>query len=73
MSVDQRDNPKLLMGIMAALAVIVACVFGYFWLSNANQITQEPEQTLSNPPAMQPSVATDQNVAVAAEQVPAST
>ncbi len=73
MSVDQRDNPKLLMGIMAALAVIVACVFGYFWLSNATQTTQEPEQTLSNPSVMQSSVATDQNVAVAAEQAPAST
>lgn len=72
MSVDQRENPKLLMGIIGTLVIIVACVVGYLWLSTSTQQTKD-QQEISTTIATHELVATEPKPNSAADQVPVST
>ncbi|WP_074383574.1 hypothetical protein [Acinetobacter pseudolwoffii] len=44
MSVEQRNNPKLLMGIMGALVTVVVLVLLYQWLNAPSKETQRMQQ-----------------------------
>lgn len=72
MSVDQRNNPKLLIGLIGTLVVIVACIAGYLWLSTSTQPTKD-QQELGSTIATQKSVVIDPKQQTTTEQVPAPT
>ncbi|MCO8084834.1 MULTISPECIES: hypothetical protein [Acinetobacter] len=66
MSVEQRNNPKLLMGIMGALVTVVALVLLYQWLNafsgEAERIHQED---IAAVPAAKPAAKTEEDTAAA--------
>lgn len=66
MSVEQRNNPKLLMGIMGALVTVVASVLLYQWLNafsgEAERIHQED---IAAVPAAKPAAKTEEDTAAA--------
>ena len=66
MSVEQRNNPKLLMGIMGALVTVVALVLLYQWLNassgEAERILQED---IAAVPAAKPAAKTEEDTAAA--------
>lgn len=72
MSVDQRNHPKLLIGLIGTLVVIVACIAGYLWLSTSIQPTKD-QQELGSTIATQKSVVIDPKQQTTTEQVPAPT
>lgn len=53
MALEQRDNSKLLWGIIAALVCIVALVAAYFWISTMQKdpINEKPATTVTAPVA----------------------
>ena len=62
MALEQRDNSKLLWGIIAALVCIVALVAAYFWMSAMHKapLNEKTTQTAPTPvaqPAPKPPVA----------------
>lgn len=63
MSVEQRNNPKLLMGIMGALVTVVALVLLYLWL-NASSVETETEhmhqQDMAAVPTAKPAAKTQE-------------
>ena len=53
MTSDQRNSPKLLMGIIGGMVVIIVLFFAYQWFMNSSsEVTTEPESinsTVSTP------------------------
>ncbi|WP_216934587.1 MULTISPECIES: hypothetical protein [unclassified Acinetobacter] len=68
MSVEQRNNPKLLMGIMGALVTVVVLVLLYQWL-NASSGEAETErmhqQDIAAVPTVKPTANTKEDTAAA--------
>ena len=54
MSVEQRNNPKLLIGIIGALSAVAILVVVYQWLNHVPAATTEQEQTVITRPAAPP-------------------
>lgn len=54
MSVEQRNNPKLLIGIIGALSAVAILVVVYQWLNHVPAATTEQEQTGITRPAAPP-------------------
>ena len=55
MALEQRDNSKLLRGIIAALVCIVALVAAYFWMSAMHKAPLNEKTTQTAPtPVAQP-------------------
>lgn len=71
MSVDERNNQKLLMGIIGGLIVVVAAICGYFWLTQS-QPDQQHADELAVTPVMKQQAEQDSTLKSAAEPVPAS-
>ncbi len=71
MALEQRDNSKLLWGIIAALVCIVALVAAYFWISTMQKdpINEKPATTVAAPVA---SATPKPPVAQPIEQAPAT-
>lgn len=72
MSVDERNNQKLLMGIIGGLIVVVAAICGYFWLTQS-QPNQQHVDELAVAPVTTQQAQQDSTLQSAAEPVPAST
>lgn len=51
MASDQRHSPKLLMGIIGGMVVIIVLFFAYQWFMNSSsEVTTEPESINSSVP-----------------------
>lgn len=49
MTSDQRNSPKLLMGIIGGMVVIIVLFFAYQWFMNSSsEVTTEPESINSS-------------------------
>ncbi len=57
MPVDQRNNPKLLVGIIGGLTVLIAVFLAYQWLSSSAETNTAHQEELAAAPA-KPAVAT---------------
>lgn len=66
MSVEQRNNPKLLMGIMGALVTVVALVLLYQWLNaSSGEAERIHQQDIAAVPAAKPAAKTEEDTAAA--------
>lgn len=54
MRVDQRNNPKLLMGIIGGLTVLIALFFAYQWLSSSTDGKSVHQEEMMAAPAKPP-------------------
>ena len=64
MSVEQRNNPKLLMGIMGALVTVVALVLLYQWLNaSSGEAERIHQQDIAAVPAAKPAAKTEEDTA----------
>ncbi|WP_180056740.1 MULTISPECIES: hypothetical protein [unclassified Acinetobacter] len=57
MTEDQRHNPKLLVGIIGGLTILIAVFFAYQWFSNNTEQNNVHEEEMVTKPA-KPAVAT---------------
>ena len=74
MSVEQRNNPKLLMGIMGALVTVVALVLLYQWLNaSSGEAERMHQEDIAAIPAAKPAAKTEEDTAAtkAAETIEA--
>ena len=74
MSVEQRNNPKLLMGIMGALVTVVALVLLYQWLNaSSGEAERMHQEDIAAVPAAKPAAKTEEDTAAtkAAETIEA--
>ena len=74
MSVEQRNNPKLLMGIMGALVTVVALVLLYQWLNaSSGEAERIHQEDIAAVPAAKPAAKTEEDTAAtkAAETIEA--
>jgi len=74
MSVEQRNNPKLLMGIMGALVTVVALVLLYQWLNaSSGEAERMYQEDIAAVPAAKPAAKTEEDTAAtkAAETIEA--
>lgn len=74
MSVEQRNNPKLLMGIMGALVTVVALVLLYQWLNaSSGEAERIHQEDIAAVPAAKPAAKTEEDTAAtkAAEAIEA--
>jgi hypothetical protein len=74
MSVEQRNNPKLLMGIMGALVTVVALVLLYQWLNaSSGEAERMHQEDIAAVPAAKPAAKTEEDTAAtkAAEAIEA--
>lgn len=66
MSVEQRNNPKLLMGIMGALVTVVALVLLYQWLNaSSGEAERMHQEDIAAVPAAKPAAKTEEDTAAA--------
>ena len=66
MSVEQRNNPKLLMGIMGALVTVVALVLLYQWLNaSSGEAERIHQEDIAAVPAAKPVAKTEEDTAAA--------
>ena len=66
MSVEQRNNPKLLMGIMGALFTVVALVLLYQWLNaSSGEAERIHQEDIAAVPAAKPAAKTEEDTAAA--------
>jgi hypothetical protein len=66
MSVEQRNNPKLLMGIMGALVTVVALVLLYQWLNaSSGEAERIHQEDIAAVPAAKPAAKTEGDTAAA--------
>lgn len=66
MSVEQRNNPKLLMGIMGALVTVVALVLLYQWLNaSSGEAERIYQEDIAAVPAAKPAAKTEEDTAAA--------
>ena len=66
MSVEQRNNPKLLMGIMGALVTVVALVLLYQWLNaSSGEAERIHQEDIAAVPAAKPAAKTEEDTAAA--------
>lgn len=66
MSVEQRNNPKLLMGIMGALVTVVALVLLYQWLNaSSGEAERMHQEDIAAVPAEKPAAKTEEDTAAA--------
>ena len=66
MSVEQRNNPKLLMGIMGALVTVVALVLLYQWLNaSSGEAERMYQEDIAAVPAAKPAAKTEEDTAAA--------
>lgn len=66
MSVEQRNNPKLLMGIMGALVTVVALVLLYQWLNaSSDEAERMHQEDIAAVPTAKPAVKTEEDTAAA--------
>lgn len=66
MSVEQRNNPKLLMGIMGALVTVVALVLLYQWLNaSSGEAERMHQEDIVAVPAAKPAAKTEEDTAAA--------
>lgn len=66
MSVEQRNNPKLLMGIMGALVTVVALVLLYQWLNaSSDEAERMHQEDIAAVPAAKPAAKTEEDTAAA--------
>lgn len=66
MSVEQRNNPKLLMGIMGALVTVVALVLLYQWLNaSSDEAERIHQEDIAAVPAAKPAAKTEEDTAAA--------
>ncbi|WP_213686830.1 hypothetical protein [Acinetobacter sp. WY4] len=66
MSVEQRNNPKLLMGIMGALVTVVALVWLYQWLNaSSGEAERIHQEDIAAVPAAKPAAKTEEDTAAA--------
>jgi len=66
MSVEQRNNPKLLMGIMGALVTVVALVLLYQWLNaSSGEAEHIHQEDIAAVPAAKPAAKTEEDTAAA--------
>ena len=64
MSVEQRNNPKLLMGIMGALVTVVALVLLYQWLNaSSGEAERMHQEDIAAVPATKPAAKTEDTAA----------
>ena len=64
MSVEQRNNPKLLMGIMGALVTVVALVLLYQWLNaSSGEAERMHQEDIAAVPAAKPAAKTEEDTA----------
>lgn len=54
MRVDQRNNPKLLMGIIGGLTVLIALFFAYQWLGSSTEGKSVHQEEMMAAPAKPP-------------------
>lgn len=82
MSLDDRNNQKLLMGIIGGLVVVVAVICGYFWLTQSQSephgtddltetpvTTQQAQQDLSTQSTSEPVPTADQSESLVDENL----
>lgn len=66
MSVEQRNNPKLLMGIMGALVTVVALVLLYQWLNaSSGEAERMHQEDIAAVPAAKLAAKTEEDTAAA--------
>ena len=66
MSVEQRNNPKLLMGLMGALVTVVALVLLYQWLNaSSGEAERMHQEDIAAVPAAKPAAKTEEDTAAA--------
>lgn len=66
MSVEQRNNPKLLMGIMGALVTVVALILLYQWLNaSSGEAERIHQEDIAAVPAAKPAAKTEEDTAAA--------
>lgn len=66
MSVEQRNNLKLLMGIMGALVTVVALVLLYQWLNaSSGEAERIHQEDIAAVPAAKPAAKTEEDTAAA--------
>lgn len=66
MSVEQKNNPKLLMGIMGALVTVVALVLLYQWLNaSSGEAERIHQEDIAAVPAAKPAAKTEEDTAAA--------
>ena len=66
MSVEQRNNPKLLMGIIGALVTVVALVLLYQWLNaSSGEAERMHQEDIAAVPAAKPAAKTEEDTAAA--------
>src|SRR5690606_21310005 len=64
MSVEQRNNPKLLMGIIGALVTVVALVLLYQWLNaSSGEAERMHQEDIAAVPAAKPAAKTEEDTA----------
>lgn len=69
MSVEQRNNPKLLMGIMGALVTVVALVLLYQWLNaSSGEAERMHQEDIAAVPAAKPAAKTEDTAAAKAAE-----
>ena len=69
MSVEQRNNPKLLMGIMGALVTVVALVLLYQWLNaSSGEAERMHQEDIVAVPAAKPAAKTEDTAAAKAAE-----
>ena len=67
MSLDDRNNQKLLMGIIGGLVVVVAVICGYFWLTQSQSEPQGTDDLTETP------VTTQQDLSIQSTSEPVPT
>ena len=69
MSVEQRNNPKLLMGIMGALVTVVALVLLYQWLNaSSGEAERMHQEDIAAVPSAKPAAKTEDTAAAKAAE-----
>lgn len=67
--IDERNNPKLLIGLIGALLAAVVLVFAYQWFVRIQNTAPAHEDVLTRVPSATKIIDTTQDASIAADQV----